>query len=227
MPETIVRNCTACKESIEISRSDLTNVIYYDKAYYHKACFCERAEKRSQSKCKKQKEWQSALNNISELEIDTKRMLKSSLDQGDLNEWLLRHYDISVVPKRFWQIVADLERGAYKGKRCKPVTMETLLGAWKWGQKKLDSIANNNKMKHTGPQNDEARITYDLAVLVQKVPLYLTQKETGAYNEARIQETKEKAVRANMFNYEELSKQAVSSTQEESNDILDLMNEIF
>ena len=30
-----------------------------------------------------------------------------------------------------------------------------------------------------------------------------------------------------MFNYEELSKQAVSSAQEESNDILDLMNEIF
>lgn len=227
MPDTILRKCGGCSDTIEINRNNITDILYYKNKYYHSKCFCEIAEKRSNTKRSTAVEWKTALDGLWELEADTKKMLEAAWVKDDLNEWLLNNYDIAAVPTRFWQIVADLSNGTYKGKRCKPVSMETLLGAWKWGQRKLDSIANNNKMKHTGPQNDEARIVYDLAVLVQKVPLYLTKKETGAYNEARIQETKEKAVRANMFNYEELSKQAVSSAQEESNDILDLMNEIF
>lgn len=227
MPEMIVRKCTACKESIEISRSDISNVIYYDKVYYHKACFCERAEKRSQSKCKKQKEWQSALDGIAELETETKQMLESALAKDDLNEWLLGNYDIAAVPSRFWQIVADLERGVYKGKKCKPVTMETLFEVWKWGQKKLNEIAAKNKTNHGGPHNDIDRLRYDLAILIDKFPLYLKKKAKAGENESRIKEAKEKAEKASAFNYEELSKQAVSNAQEESNDILDLMNEIF
>ena len=73
--------------------------------------------------------------------------------------------------------MADLERGSYKGKRCRPISMEMLLGVWKWGQRKLDEIAANNRANHKGPQNDEARLVYDLAILVGKVPSYLVYKE--------------------------------------------------
>ena len=170
------RKCAQCKEAIEIDNNNIVDVICYEKSYYHKHCFCALAEKRSQSKRGKPEKWQAALNNISQIEAETVQTLRSLCAKDELNAWLLDNYDITAVPTRFWQIVADLEQGVYKGKKSKPITMETLLGAWKWGQRKLDSIAKSNKAKHTGPQSDDARIMYDLSILVSKIPNYLAQK---------------------------------------------------
>lgn len=173
----MIRKCAACPRPIEIDKEHTSNIVFYKKKYYHSKCFCDLATKRSQSKIKSASEWKEALDNLWELEVETEKMLKSSLTRDDLNEWLLANYDIAAVPTRFWQMVADLERGIYKGKKCKSISMDTLLGTWKWGQKKLDSIARNNKANHKGPQNDETRLVYDLAILVGKVPSYLAYKE--------------------------------------------------
>lgn len=173
----MVRKCAACPEPIEIDKEHTSNIVFYKKKYYHSKCFCDLATKRSQSKIKTASEWKDALDNLWGLEADTKKILESAWAKDDLNEWLLANYDIAAVPTRFWQMVADLERGVYKGKKCKSISMDTLLGAWKWGQKKLDSIARNNKANHKGPQNDETRLVYDLAILVQKIPSYLAYKE--------------------------------------------------
>ena len=168
----MVRKCAACPKPIEIDKEHTSNIVYYKKKYYHSNCFCDLATKRSQAKIKSASEWKDALDNLWELEADTKKMLESALTKDELNDWLLAHYDVTVVPSRFWQIVADLERGIYKGKKCKSVPMETLLGAWEWGQKKLDSIAKNNKTNRRGPQNDEARLVYDLAILIGHISDY-------------------------------------------------------
>lgn len=168
----MVRKCAACPKPIEIDKEHTSNIVYYKKKYYHSNCFCDLATKRSQAKIKSASEWKDALDNLWELEADTKKMLESALTKDELNDWLLAHYDVAVVPSRFWQIVADLERGIYKGKKCKSVPMETLLGAWEWGQKKLDSIAKNNKANRRGPQNDEARLVYDLAILIGHISDY-------------------------------------------------------
>lgn len=172
MGDVIVRKCNACKGEIVISRSE-SNAIYYDKMYYHKDCFHALATKRSQSNRGKPEKWMAALSHIDTIEEETKKMLDSAWVKDDLNTWLLSHYNIVVVPTRFWQVLCDLEGGVYRGKRCKPVSMETLFGAWKWGQRKLDSIAKNNKMNHKGPDSDDARVMYDLSILVSKVPNYL------------------------------------------------------
>lgn len=168
----MVRKCAACPDPIEIDRNHTSNVVFYKKKYYHSNCFCDIATKRSQAKIKSASEWKEALDNLWELEAETENMLKSSLTKDELNDWLLSHYDVAVVPSRFWQVAADLERGVYKGKKCKPVLMETLLGAWKWGQRKLDEIARSNKANHKGPQNDEARLVYDLAILIGHISDY-------------------------------------------------------
>lgn len=184
------RKCAKCKGTIKIDHDSIIDIIFYKKLYYHKACFCELATERSQSKRGKPEDWKSALNNVFVLEADTAKMLRGLCARDDLNIWLLDHYDISAVPSRFWQVVADLECGKYKGKRCKPVTMETLFGAWKWGQRNLDNIARNNKMKHTGPQSDDVRIAYDLAVLVSKIPNYLAyEAKMSAVKEDEKQKT--------------------------------------
>ena len=177
MPDTILRKCGGCSDVIEINRNNISDILYHKNKYYHSKCFCEIAEKRSKAKRSTALEWQNALDNLWELEADTKKMLESAWIKDDLNEHLLSNYDIAVVPTRFWQIVADLSNGTYKGKRCKPISMQMLYEEWQWGQQKLNGICNKNKTSHKGPQNDEARLLYDLAILIQKYPTFLAYKD--------------------------------------------------
>ena len=222
MPDTILRKCGGCSDVIEINRNDITDILYYKNKYYHSKCFCEIAEKRSKAKRSTAAEWQEALDNLWELEADTKKMLDSAWVKDDINEWLLNHYNITTVPSRFWQVLSDLERGIYKGKRCKPVTMATLLGAWKWGQKKLDSISRNNKMNHKGPSGDDARIMYDLSIIISKVPNYLSH--VSKMKMLQVEEKRESA--KTHINYDN-----VQQTKTENNggldDISDLLDDIF
>ena len=169
----MIRKCAACPKPIEIDTNHTSDIIYYKKKYYHSNCFCDLATKRSQAKIKSALEWKEALDNLWDLEAETEKMLKSSITKDELNDWLLSHYDIAVVPSRFWQIVADLERGVYKGKKCKPISMEMLLGVWKWGQRKLDEISVRNKANNKGPKNDAERINYDLSIVVGHVADYI------------------------------------------------------
>ena len=200
------RKCAQCKEAIEIDNYNIVDVICYEKSYYHKHCFCTMAEKRSQSKRGKPEKWQMALKNIAQVEADTISTLRNLCAKDELNVWLIDHYDIAVVPTRLWQVLADLERGVYKGKKSKSVSMETMFNAWKWGQRKLDSIAKNNKAKHTGPQSDDARIMYDLSILVSKIPNYLAHK---AKEDAVQAAAKTEAV--SRINYNDVQKAEVRS----------------
>lgn len=171
------RKCAECKKMIKIDRDNITGILKFQDKYYHTECFKEMTTHKAASKRGKPEMWQDALDNVVVLETETKKILENSIAKDDLNEWLLKNYDIVAVPTRFWQMVADLERGTYKGKMCRPTSMQTLLGTWKWGQQQLDSIARSNKANHKGPQNDEKRLVYDLAILVQKVPSYLAYKD--------------------------------------------------
>ena len=222
MPDTILRKCGGCSDTIEISRNNITDILYYKNKYYHSKCFCEIAEKRSKAKRNTAVEWQTALDNLWELEADTKKMLEAAWTKDDLNEWLLNHYNITTVPTRFWQIVADIGNGTYKGKRCKPVTMETLFGAWKWGQKKLDSISRNNKMNHKGPASDDARIMYDLSIIISKVPNYLSHKSKMKMLQA--EERKETA--KTHINYDNVQKNKIENNGG-LDDISSLLDDIF
>ena len=176
MPDTILRKCGGCSDVIEINRNNISDILYYKNKYYHSKCFCEIAEKRSQAKTRYAVEWKDALDNLWELESETKTKLTKVWVRDDLNEWLLEHYNIVTVPSRFWQVLDDLGHGMYKGKKCKSVNMETIFATWKWGQKKLDSISRNNKISHKGPADDEARVLYDLNIIIAKVPNYLSHK---------------------------------------------------
>lgn len=219
MPDVILRKCGGCSGTIEINKNNITDVLYYKNKYYHYKCFCEIAEKRSKAKRNTAVEWKSALDNLLELEADTKKMLESAWTKDDFNEWLLNNYNISAVPSRFWQMVADLERGVYKGKRCKGISIEILFGAWKWGQNKLNQINRINKMGNKGPKNDEARLVYDLAILVNKVPNYLAHK---AKLEALKEEAK-KETKINHINYDNMQRTEIK--QEGLDDISALLDE--
>lgn len=177
MGDIVTRKCACCKGIVEIDRNNIVDVLYFQDKYYHSKCFISMAEEKAASKRGKPQVWKDALDRIWELEAETKKMLEHYFARDELNAWLLENYDITMVPSRFWQVVADLEIGKYKGSRCKPVTVNTLCGCWKWGQKKLNEIHQYNKSQNKGPADDNARLMYDLAILVGKVPNYLSYKE--------------------------------------------------
>jgi hypothetical protein len=174
---TITRKCAKCKKAIEIDVDDIKDVIYFNKLYYHKDCFVNMAQQKAASKRGKPQMWQDALRNVVKLESETKRMLEHFVARDELNVHLLNNYNITMIPTRFWQIIADLELGKYKGKHCKPVDIRVLCGCWKWGQRKLNEISQYNTSHNKGPTDDNARLMYDLTILIGKIPNYLAYKE--------------------------------------------------
>lgn len=174
------RKCYLCKQEIPFNRRNITGIVFYKNCYYHTECFCNYAKKRIESGTNKSSEWKNALDNLAQLEGKTKVILTSRLAhkgvKDDLNEYLLSQYNVIKIESRFWQVIEDIGNGFYRGKRCKKVSVETILGAWKWGQHKLNEINKQNKMNHKGPENDEQRISYDLAILMRKIPNYLAYK---------------------------------------------------
>ena len=173
----ITRKCACCKGAIEIDAHDINNVVYFQDKYYHYNCFVLLASEKSAMKRGKPQMWKDALDSIWELEADTKKMLERYFAKDELNTWLLDNYDVVTVPNYFWQLVADLEKGVYKRKKCKPVSTRILFECWRWGQKKLNELNQYNKSHGKGPKDDGARLMYDLAVLVGKIPNYLAYKE--------------------------------------------------
>lgn len=222
MKNIIERKCNACKKAIEIHRDNIKDVVYYKKLYYHSACFHDMAEKKSQQKRGNPAEWKAAIDNIEQFERDAVKVLSDRLPylgaKDDLNDYILSQYNVVAVPDRFWQVVADLNNGIYKRKRCKKVSTDILLEAWKWGQHKLNEINRNNKMRHRGPEDDEQRIPYDLAIIVKKIPNYLTYKSK---QEAMIEEVKRDV--ATRINYNNIH--VAESKIEGLDDISDLLDE--
>ena len=207
METTIERKCKECKNKITITYGDTNDVIYYQRLYYHTSCFCNMVNRKANTKRGNPAEWKDVLNNLDEIKKYTKTTIMSNWPKekaekkprkrvatDDLNEYLLTTYKIQVVESRFWMTVRDLEKGLYRKRKCKKVSIEVLLGAWKWGQHKLDEIHRKNKMNNNGPKSNEERIFYDLAILLKKIPNYLAYK---AKQDALMAEASESIVRIN------------------------------
>ena len=220
MGEIVTRKCAKCKGEIIINKNDIRDVLQFQDKYYHYDCFESMATEKTSSNRGKPQMWQEALDNIWELEADTKKMLEHYFAKDDLNVWLLSNYDITMIPTRFWQVIADLENGKYKNQRCNPISVKQLYECWQWGQRNLNKIDINNKMNHKGPQNDSDRLRYDLAILITKYPLFLKHKaKTAAIESVNSSEKKQPKI-----DYSTLSK---NNNTNDDNDILDLMDEIF
>ena len=95
---------------------------------------------------------------------------------------------------------------------------------WNFFVKTKDKIAANNKAKNKGPQNDEQRLNYDLAIILQHVGDYKkhVEKEKVAREEI-IQATKKQP----KIDYSSLNKNTQTKTEIDTSDMSVLINEIF
>lgn len=191
MERTDTRTCKKCKRKIEFDLDNINGIVYHGGGFYHSVCFVDYCNGRAAESSSPI--WQKHINNMLKLEDEARKRIGRKRDKDDLNNYLVKHYDITTPPDNFWLSVAELENGKYKQKKCNPVSVGTLLGAWQWGQKKLDSIDRKNRINKIGPKNGEQRIFYDFAILVNKIPIYLKAKAKLEAEEAeRIAREQEK-----------------------------------
>lgn len=224
MPKDITtRICGKCGNEITIDRQNINNLVYYQNRFYHLGCFMEKINKGLESK-RYGARWREIQKQLPELQAEAKRRVEYGMLQDEFTEYLLSNYDVYSVSNRFWNLVSDLANGEYKGKKCRPIDISTLMAVWKWGQKKLDKIAANNKAKNKGPQNDEQRLNYDLAIILQHVGDYKKHIEKEkATREEIIQATRKQP----KIDYSSLSKNTQVKTEIDTSDMSVLINEIF
>lgn len=165
------RKCGTCGQPIIVNRQTIDKIAYYQGMHHHVDCLVNKANEGIQSG-KRINIYQRLLNRIPELMAESKKRLEYTIIQDEFNTYLLDHYDVFEVSKRFWNIVNDIAKGNYKSKKCNPVDMDTIFHTWQWGQKNLDNIAAVNKANHKGPQNDDQRLNYDLAIVMKHVVEY-------------------------------------------------------
>lgn len=220
MGDVLVRKCAKCKGEIVVDVDDIKDVVKRGQTYYHKQCFIQHVEEKAGTKSAAM--WKKELDNINFLEEDAKVTLQAQWAKDALNQHLLRFYDVVVVPNRFFQMVADLNNGEYKKKRCKSIITKDLLDAWVWGQHNLDKIARNNKAKHIGPKTDSDRIMYDLAIIVGKMPVFFERREQQRAAEIERQRELKDTVKI------DYNKVTSNKTQDNSlQDISSLVDDIF
>lgn len=220
MPSKTTRKCGKCGEQITIDRQSLNEIVFYQNKFYHIDCFVEKANQGMNS-TRYAKHWQEVLDRLSEFQAEARRRLEHYMIRDEFNNYLLANYDVCTVSERFWQIVEDIENGSYKRKKCKPVDMQLLMDTWKWGQKNLDKIALNNKARNKGPKNDEQRLNYDLAIVLQHV---------GDYKKYKVKEQMNitEARRNSTFDEIDMSKLGQTKTQTESKeDISDIFADFY
>lgn len=175
------KKCAYCKEIIDIDIDNIQGVAYFKSQYYHSQCLLNIAAERAKKK-RHAAYWDTMENDIVTYEVSAKQTIMNIAGKDMLNEHILMHYNVVAVPQRLWEILSDLGNGKYKSKKCRPVSSLDIYGTWAWGQSKLDETAKYNKANHKGPENDDARILYDLAIVISKVPVYWKYKEKQVAN---------------------------------------------
>lgn len=216
------KKCAHCGEIMEIDIDNICDIAQFKANYYHSACLLELAAKRKKNK-RHAEYWDTMESDIAKYEKAAKDTILFVTGRDKLNEHILTHYDVVTPPKRLWEALSDLDEGKYRQKKCRPVSSMQIYETWAWGQHKLDETARYNKANNKGPKDDEARILYDFAIVVGKVPVYLKFREKQRVEDA---ERALKAKEAIKIDYNNIS----IKTNEKSDgldDISDLLDDLF
>lgn len=219
---TTTRVCKVCREKINITLTNLNSgdFVKYKNSYCHTDCFVEQLKENINKQNKFSAKWQGVLDNLDTYKSDARDAVKTTFYKDALNEYLIKYYDIGALSKRFWQLIAGIQVGKYKGKRCRPVKLEILFDMWKDYQKELDKT--NAWNKHHGKEIEgEARANYDLAILMSNYVKYAKAKDKAKKELKEKQDTKTKS---ESINY---SKIKAVETKDGLGDINDLLDDLI
>ena len=220
MSATLIRKCAFCGEDIVLTRDDM-HMVSYKKKSYHTECFKTMCNGRVLKNNRYSSIYSDALQNLDQLESEAKKKLMHRFVQDELNEYLIVHYDVGALSRRFWSIIADIQSGKYNGRRCKPIELETLFDMWKYYKEELDRI-NLRNLKQGNNIFDENRVLYDLAIIMKnygKIQREMKKEKVAAEETKMATKTiKEK------INYMSIGGK---NTEDGQKDISSIMDEIF
>lgn len=220
MSATLIRKCAFCGEDIVLTKNDMHMVSYKQKSY-HTECFKTMCNGRVLKNNRYSSIYSDALQNLDQLESEAKKKLMHRFVQDELNEYLIVHYDVGALSRRFWSIIADIQSGKYNGRRCKPIELETLFDMWKYYKEELDRI-NLRNLKQGNNIFDENRVLYDLAIIMKnygKIQREMKKEKVAAEETKMATKTiKEK------INYMSIGGK---NTEDGQKDISSIMDEIF
>lgn len=220
MSATLIRKCAFCGEDIVLTKNDMHMVSYKQKSY-HTECFKTMCNGRVLKNNRYSSIYSDALQNLDQLESEAKKKLMHRFVQDEFNEYLIVHYDVGALSRRFWSIIADIQSGKYNGKRCKPIELETLFDMWKYYKEELDRI-NLRNLKQGNNIFDENRVLYDLAIIMKnygKIQREMKKEKVAAEETKMATKTiKEK------INYMSIGGK---NTEDGQKDISSIMDEIF
>jgi hypothetical protein len=191
MAESIVRACKHCGKAICIERGNVHGILKFEDRYFHNDCFIAYVQKKLSGK-KPRARWKEELNNISEYENDAREAVEFWFTRDDIYRHILEHYDVVKVESPIFSRIDAVITGTY-GRRSKPIDYVDFVECWRYGQSKLDEIARKNRAAGKNITG-EARVNYDLAVVVKKFPQWKKWQEKLKAERIETERAKKEAI---------------------------------
>lgn len=194
MSLTTTRTCKKCKEKINIALENLNSgeFVKYKSAFYHADCFIDQANKMISKNNKTSITWQEALDKLDEYKSEARNVVKFTLYRDALNEYLIDNYEIAALSSYFWNVIAEIENGQYRKKRCKKISISEILDMWEYYQPELDKTYKEN-LRRGNEIFGEDRVRYDLAIIIknyEKIKKGIAKEKAKAAEAKKVEEPK-------------------------------------
>lgn len=222
-PNGLKRKCACCGEFLYITKQNVSDAIYYDKKTYHSKCFEELYKKRILSKNKvSSSKWKWVSDNIEKIKLETYDHIINMIAKDDVYNFIRDTYDLTVVPSSVFQKLHNIYQGTFKGMSV-GIPPVQLLDMWKRKIGMLDNIADKNRTMGN-KMSPEHRLNYDLSILINKYDSYIKWLE-----KQKILEIEQKQIEKKDNITKTIINTKIKPINEtsESDDILDLVDEIF
>lgn len=194
MSRTTTRTCKKCKEKINIALENLNSgeFVKYKSVFYHTDCFIDQANKMISKNNKASITWQEALDNLDIYKSEAKDSVKTTLYRDALNEHLIDNYEVAALSSYFWNVIAEIENGQYRKKRCKKISISEILDMWEYYQPELDKTYKEN-LRRGNEMFGEDRVRYDLAIIIknyEKIKKGIAKEKAKAAEATKAEEPK-------------------------------------
>lgn len=158
---TTMRKCSICKSYITLE-TELEDIAYQGKLLSHVSCMKDKMRKKKNSKLT----FEDVEILVSDIKSESKLRIENIIYKNHLYQYLMRHYNVILIPVYIYQKMEQMFSGEFKG-MSKKLLPEHLLDMFQKKASFLDNIRHKNRIDGTG------RINYDLAVLISKYNGYL------------------------------------------------------
>ena len=231
----VKKKCCKCKKDIVYGNGE---AVLYDNHYYHKDCFikwCGETKRKSQKREFARQNIDTYINNaenemsklhnsktkqdVSVMKDNARKEIDRIKMEHKFNSYIRDVYNLPSISTNLWTRFNQVFTGRYKNMET-PISVYELYDMWTSQQNKKLSKAHKRSITMGKEITGEARVLYDLAIIVSMYPSYLNHLEKKKMLEAK---EKEKA----MVNLVSLAKNNFVSNQKNERKVIEDIDDIL